>query len=575
MVSGKKKQVKATPSSQPKLRLLPGIIILIIQLVIKFGTPLLMPEEVTIPVFGGVAGTIAVIIWWAFFSRAPRIERWTAPLLMIVAMVLTSQFLDPTIAGGGMGMLFYILALPYLGIMFVIWAVVTKRLSVSVRRISGAAVILLTCGFWTLLRTGGLDAQFNSEFSWRWIKTPEEQLLARSRKAAAALPEAYTLDQKPEWPGFRGPNRDGAVPGTSIGTDWTASPPQELWRRPVGPGWSSFAVQGGLIYTQEQRGEQEVVSCYRLTDGLPVWLHADSARFWESNGGAGPRGTPSLSGGRVYSLGGTGILNVLDAVTGERIWSREAAADTKTKLPIWGFAGSPLVLETSVIAAVSGSLISYDRETGEPQWVHSVEGDGYSSPHLTVIDGTKQVLLQNKTGVISVDPEDGTVLWQYAWDGYPIVQPAVIGNGDLLASVDEKSGVRRLKVSRVNTDWQVDEVYTSLRLKPYFNDTVIHKGHAYGFDGPLLACMDLKDGSRMWRKGRYGRGQILLLADQDLILVLSDRGELALVKAFPEEFSELSRFKAIEGKTWNHPVLVDDILLVRNDREMAAFSLAP
>ncbi|MBN2415481.1 PQQ-like beta-propeller repeat protein [bacterium] len=570
-----KKKRESKPDSPLRLRLWPGIVILVIQLLLKFGTPLLLPEEVTIPVFGGVAGTIAVIIWWAFFSRAPGIERWTAPLLMIAGMVITAQFLHPTIAGGGMGMLFYILALPYVGIFFVIWAVATHRLSTRVRRTSGAAVILLSCGFWILLRTGGLDAQFRSEFAWRWIQSPEEQLLAQTRDTAALPAAAYTLDREPEWPGFRGPNRDGIVHGSSIGTDWTASPPRELWRRPVGPGWSSFTVHGELIYTQEQRGEEELVSCYRLADGLPVWQHADTARFWESNGGAGPRGTPTLSGGCVYSLGGTGILNALDAATGERLWVRDAAADTKTKLPIWGFSGSPLVLEHSVIAALSGSLISCAKETGEPQWIHSAEGEAYSSPHLTVIDGKEQILLQNKAGVISLDPEDGTLLWQHEWEGFPIVQPAIIGSNDLLVSVDEKSGVRRLKVSRTETGWQVGEVFTSTLLKPYFNDTVIHNGHAYGFDGPLLACMDLEDGSRTWRNGRYGRGQVLLLADQDLILVLSDRGYLALVKAVPDAFSELARYPSIEGKTWNHPVLVDDILLVRNDREMAAFRLAP
>src|SRR5262249_41939867 len=122
--------------------------------------------------------------------------------------------------------------------------------------------------------------------------------------------------------------------------------------------------------------------------------------------------------------------------------------------------------------------------------------------------------------------------------------------------------------------WSVTERWTSNGLKPYFNDFVVHDGYAYGFDGSILSCIDLKDGTRKWKGGRYGNGQLILLADQGLLLVLSEEGELALVRAAPDQFTALARFPAIEGKTWNHPVLVEDILLVRNGEEMAAFRLS-
>jgi len=362
-----------------------------------------------------------------------------------------------------------------------------------------------------------------------------------------------------------------------IETDWSKSPPVSLWRRPVGPGWSSFAVRGNLLYTQEQRGEDEVVSCYNLTTGEPVWRHRNATRFWESNGGAGPRATPTLSGGRVYTFGATGILNALNARDGSVVWSRNAASDTHTKIPIWGFASSPLVVGDEVIVATAGVLAAYDLGAGKPRWYGPAGQGGYSSPQFATIDGVPQILLLNGEGAVSVAPADGALLWKHEWNIDGIVQPSVIGGSDVLigsGSGLSESGIRRVAVTHGPGGWGVEERWTSNGLKPYFNDFVVHKGHAFGFDGSILACIDLKDGKRKWKGGRYGHGQLVLLPDQDVLLVLSEEGELALVGATPDQFTQLARFKAIEGKTWNHPALVGDVLLVRNGEEMAAFRLS-
>ena len=518
-------------------------------------------------------------------------------------MAVTSQILHKSIAMGMMGFMFYIYPIPFLSLPFVVWAVASRRLSDGPRRASMVATILLACGVWALLRTDGVTGGGTAQLAWRWSKTPEERLLAQAVNEPAALPastpaaipaapaaapeapatiKAITAPAKTEagadWPGFRGPHRDGIIPGVRIETDWSTSPPVELWRRPIGPGWSSFAVRGDLLYTQEQRGDDEVVACYNATTGKPVWTHRDAVRFWESNGGAGPRATPTLSNGRVYTFGATGILNALDAGDGAVVWSRNAATDTDTKVPVWGFASSPLVVDDVVIVAAAGRLVAYDLVTGDRRWTGPARGGGYSSPHLMTIDGVAQVLLLSEAGAISVAPADGTMLWEHPWpSGVGIVQPALTSDGDVLMSVSAATGgtgMRLIGVAHGPGGWSVEERWTSAGLKPYFNDFVVHDGHAFGFDGSILACIDLKDGKRKWKGGRYGYGQLVLLPDQDLLLVLSEEGELALVGAAADQFREIARFPAIEGKTWNHPVLVGDLLLVRNGQEMAAFRLS-
>jgi len=258
------------------------------------------------------------------------------------------------------------------------------------------------------------------------------------------------------------------------------------------------------------------------------------------------------------------------------VWSRDAAADTGAKMPGWGFAGSPLVVDDAVIVATAGKLVAYDIGTGEPRWYGPKGGSGYSSPHLLTIDGVAQILLLSMSGAASVAPADGKVLWEHAWKGDGIVQPALTAEGDILIGSGSglaEVGMRRLGFVHGPSGWTVEERWTSMGLKPYFNDFVLHDGHAFGFDGGMLASINLKDGERAWKGGRYGHGQLVLLPDQNVLLVLSEKGDLALVAAQTDTFKELARFPAIKGKTWNHPVVAGDVLLIRNDQEMAAFRL--
>jgi outer membrane protein assembly factor BamB len=612
----------------------PGVSAVTIQWLAWFVIPIFIP---VVGMYGMLAGALCgviVAVWWLFFSRARWSERLGAVALIIAAVYATSFFVHESISNGMMGNMLYVFSIPAMSLAVVAWAVASRRFSGSPRWASMVAAILLGCGLLNLVRSAGVSGEGVADLRWRWSETPEERLLALDatlggrvdsargkpdgvaappeakapltssatapgEKAAAAAPAVKAHEKRPdteavnegaahphdpsapiagaEWPGFRGPGRDGVARGVRIETDWSRKPPVELWRRTIGPGWSSFAVQGDVLYTQEQRGDDEIVAAYNAKTGEPVWRHRDAARFWESNGGAGPRGTPTLSNGRVYSLGATGIVNALDARSGAVVWTRNAQTDTGAPMPGWGFTSSPLVFNDLVIVATSGRLAGYDLATGNLRWSSRTGGGGYSSPHLVTIDGVPQIVLQSGGGATAVAPADGATLWQLSWEGISIVQPALMPDGDLVVTAGDAMGgigVRRISVTRGSGGWAVQERWTSRGLKPYFNDLVVHNGHAFGFDGSILACIDLGDGTRKWKGGRYGHGQMVLLPDQDLLLVLSEDGELALVQATSDKFTELARVPALDGKTWNHPVLAGDLLFVRNGEEMAAYRLS-
>jgi outer membrane protein assembly factor BamB len=559
------------------IRLWPALIAVALQWFGWFVLPVIAPSAIFIAMLAGVVGGLIILLWWLLFSRAPWLERIGAIVVIVLALVVTKRLVHESIAGGGMGMLLYILSVPIFSLGLVLWAAVTRHFSTTKRRLAFVPMILICCGLFMVIRTGGLTAEFDNDLHWRWSKTPEQALLAQSTDDTPTSSASNTTppaSSESGWSGFRGPQHDSTVRGVKIKTDWSASPPVELWRRPIGPAWSSFAVQNGRFYTQEQRGEEEIVSCHDLKTGKPVWRHSDKARFYESNAGAGPRATPSLSNGRVYTQGATGIVNVLDAATGNVIWTRNAVSDTGAKVPGWGIAGSPLIVNDLVVVAAAGNLVAYEVADGKPRWFGPVGGTGYSSPQLLTFNNVPQIVLLRSTGVTSVSLSDGKLLWEHEWSGVPIVQPGQAPNGDLLISVSESSGLRRLAVAQGSGGWNIQERWTTEDMNPWFNDFVVHNGHAYGFDGSSLVCINLEDGKLKWKGKRYGFGQLVLLPEQDMLIVLSEQGEIALAKATTDQFTELGHFPALQGKTWNHPVLVGDVLLVRNDHEMAAFKLS-
>jgi hypothetical protein len=383
-----------------------------------------------------------------------------------------------------------------------------------------------------------------------------------------------------DWPRFRGPAGNGEVHGVEIATDWKSKPPRLVWRQRIGPAWSSMVVVGGRLFTQEQRGESEAVVCLDAATGREIWAHEDATRFWEAVSGAGPRATPAFADGRLYTLGAKGLLNCLDAATGRCHWSHHIADDSGAPVPLWAYSGSPLVTGGLVVAFAGGpgekQLLAYDGVTGATAWSVSAGQLSYSSAQLVSIDGTPQVLILSDRGLVAVSPESGALLWDYSAPipGAPrSVEANAVGPSQILIATEAGIGMVLLEIRREGETWSVSAGEASNNFKPAFSDFVVHDGAMYGFDSAIFACVDYHTGKRRWKQGRYGHGQVLLLADQGLLLVQAETGEVVLLAANPERLEELGRFQAIEGKTWNHPAVVHGRLFVRNAEEIACYDL--
>lgn len=537
---------------------------------------------------------LALTVWWLTRRRVSRVERWSVAGALVVAAVASVLVADKS-----MGPMPIFDGMPWVLTACTAWLLLTAGVTAdrspgNLRHLGLIVLPFATLGLFTLLRLDGLRGDGRPDYQWRWGQTSEDRYLAAGHGAGgmaiAASAETQTsatttrsapLTLRPgDWPAFRGPGRDANVPGVRIATDWDANPPTALWRRRVGPAWSSIVIVGDRVFTHEQHGDTEAVVCRDAGSGDEVWVHGDPGRFWESLSGAGPRATPAFADGRLFALGARGMLNCLDAATGRRRWSRDITADCGAKVPDWGFSGSPLVVDGIVVVYGGGKgdndLLAYHAESGEPAWTAPAGEWSYSSPHFVTVNGARQVLFLSDRGVTAVNPVSGALLWEHPIAGSSprSVQPLLVSSNTLLVShgMDMATGLIELPAADAG---KATEKWASRNLKPSFNDFVVHGGFVYGFDGTIFSCIDLKDGARRWKKGRYGAGQVLLLPDQPVLLVVSEQGEAVLVSTNPDNFEELGRFQAVNGKTWNHAAIAHRRLYVRSDAEMACFDLRP
>lgn len=464
-------------------------------------------------------------------------------------------------------------------LLLVLWLLLFSRLSLKVRLVSFAAVILFLGLSAALFRIGGVSGDLVPIPEWRWTSRGHPSVTEHTLQPGDQISGAATGSPS-DYPQFLGSGRNATLPGVRLMSDWSNHPPRLVWRQPVGAGWSAFAVAGQVAVTQEQHGEQEQVVCYDLKSGRVRWRHSDTARYESTIAGVGPRATPTIVKDRVYTFGATGILNCLDLASGRKVWSKDTLKENGAKINTWGMSCSPLVLDSLAIVSPGGpdnrSLVAYHKDTGRFIWGGGNSPAGYSSPGLATLAGIDQVLIFNRGSVAAHDPLTGQVLWQHPWPGsgstQHVAQPVPLPGSRVFVSTGYGIGCKLFQISRDGQNgFNVSLVWETPRLKAKFTNVVHRDGYIYGLDDGVLVCLDLANGRRRWKRGRYGHGQLMMVGD--LLLIQAESGDVVLVDVNPDEFKERARLSALNSKTWNNPALAGRYLLVRNDREAACYEL--
>jgi outer membrane protein assembly factor BamB len=468
--------------------------------------------------------------------------------------------------------------------------------SVKIKALASVGIVALSIGYVFLFSTWRKSSGHEEQYAALEANRAEQAAAAHgaapltAQTANAAPNQTPVAGQTPTtetaaahavrnyWTNFRGPNRDGNYDEMAVLTQWPSGGLTPLWKQPIGVGFSSFVVADGRAYTIEQRRQQEVVAAYDVTNGRELWKQGWNAEFTDSTGD-GPRSTPTWDNGRIYALGATGELRCLDAKSGGVLWGKNILSDNGAANLSWAMAAAPLIVDDKVIVLPGGtsgkSVVAYNKTSGARVWSSQNDRQAYVSPMLVNLSGRRQILVVSSSRVMGLAPEDGLLLWSVGWDtemGINVSQPIPVDNNRFFISSGYGKGAALVEVSGAGKSLSARVLWENIAMKNKFNSSVLHQGYVYGLDEGILTCLDVNTGERKWKGGRYGYGQVLLASGH--LIISTDSGELALVKASPAQYSEVARFPALQGKTWNYPAIAGGKLLMRNASEMVAYNIA-
>jgi outer membrane protein assembly factor BamB len=463
-------------------------------------------------------------------------------------------------------------------------------------RIAGVVAVLLVCfGIARTVREVELTmgrVGLVPRLHFVWEPTVNEQLADYLKHEAVqkdGMPPTDANIGAEDFPRYRGAKLDGVVHFANLQSDWSQHPPTVLWKHPCPGGYSGMAVAGNMVVTIEQRDTGECVVCYDRATGRQRWAYAYGVFYKDAMlMGDGPRSTPTIHAGHVYSLGALGDLVCLDA-NGKKVWSANVLTDAKAKNTKWGLSGSPLIVDDLVIAnagideeaPANSALIAYEMANGAIRWRAGNQKAGYSSPQLATLASVPQILLFDGGGLAGYDPKTGAELWQYPWvTQYEMnsIQPVVLGDDRVFISSEQQNGCSLVRVQAPapssSDKWKVETVWHKKTLAARYANPVTDGKYIYGLhDTPgILTCLDADTGNVRWKGDREGPGQLLLVGRQ-LLLINGNHGEVALFDTDSSACNELARFPVTGDKTWNTPALAGDQLFVRNQAMIACVKL--
>jgi outer membrane protein assembly factor BamB len=392
----------------------------------------------------------------------------------------------------------------------------------------------------------------------------------------ALLPGEASCDPA-DWPQFRGPHRDGISAEKGLVDGWGEGGPPVLWRSRGGEGYSALSVAGGRLFTLLARGNDELAVAFDATSGRELWTYRLGDKY-NNDFGDGPRSTPTVDGDTVYVLSARGHLAALETATGKARWSQDLTKSLGARIPTWGISTSPLVLGDLLLVDAGGrdgaSVAALNKRDGVMRWTAGTDIAGYSAPLPIRVGGLEQVVFFTGTQVVGVSPKDGKILWQEAWrTSYDVnaAAPVFIAPDRLFISSGYDTGSALYRVQVAEGAASLQEVWRNRAMKNQFSSSIYLDGHLYGFDNSILKCLDAATGEERWKARGYGHGS-LTYADGKLI-VLSDRGKLALLEATPAAYRELASHELFAGKTWTVPTLAGGVLYVRDEKELVALKL--
>jgi outer membrane protein assembly factor BamB len=388
-----------------------------------------------------------------------------------------------------------------------------------------------------------------------------------------------------DWARWRGPRQDGISQETGLLTEWPKDGPKQLWKVALSGGFSAPVASNGKLFIQTKERNQEIVVCFDAATGKEVWRYGYDCDYKAhptfTGGGmpksrTGPRATPDVADGRVYTVGATGILLCLDANTGSKVWQQDLLKIGERKCHTHGYCGSPLIVgERLYIQAGGGngkSIAALDRKDGHTIWTSLDDSLGQATPLWTDVNGVPQIIFFTGQGAIGVAPENGKLLWRYPWKTmYDLnIATPIYADGKVFISSNYGTGGA---VFRLKDQGEPETVWKSLSMQNHISTSVLYGGSLYGFSERRFRCVDFQTGKVRWDKSGLGRGT-LVVAEGKLI-VLGDDGQLVLAKANPAEYVEISRFQVFPKGTltWTVPVLSDGRLFIRSQDALLALDL--